>query len=124
MSSTLYRLGRTMGRARWRVIGVWALLVVVLGGLALALGGQLSAQFEIPGTQAQEGLDELGTRFPQMGGTSGQLVFTTDDDAAPPVHVARALCRPAGGDHGAVVAHTQGAAPSGGDRDDVRPGGH
>lgn len=68
-----------MARRHWRVIGAWAALVVLLGGLAVGLGGTLSTQFEIPGTQAQEGLDELATRFPQMSGTSGQVVFVTDD---------------------------------------------
>ncbi len=79
MSSALYRLGRTMARARWRVVGAWAVLVVLFGALAVGLGGQLSSQFEIPGTQAQQGLDELATRFPQLSGTSGQIVFVTTD---------------------------------------------
>lgn len=86
MSSSLYRLGRSMARARWRVIGAWSLLVVLLAALAVGLGGALSAQFEIPGTQAQEGLDELATRFPQMSGTSGQLVFITTDGTAIDAH--------------------------------------
>ncbi|MFE5774881.1 MMPL family transporter [Brachybacterium sp. NPDC056505] len=79
MSSTLYRLGRAMAHARWKAVGVWALLLVVLGGLAIGLGGSFSSQFEIPGTQGQEGLDELAYRFPQMSGTSGQLVFLSED---------------------------------------------
>ncbi|GAB2543715.1 MMPL family transporter [Brachybacterium huguangmaarense] len=88
MSSSLYRLGRAMARARWKVVGAWGLLLVVLGLLAVGLGGQLSAQFEIPGTQAQEGLDELATRFPQLSGTSGQIVFTTDDGSSVDDHAA------------------------------------
>lgn len=68
-----------MARLHWRVIGVWAILAVLLSGLAVGLGGTLSTAFEIPGTEAQEGLDELSTRFPQMSGTSGQIVFVTED---------------------------------------------
>jgi RND superfamily putative drug exporter len=79
VSSSLYRLGRAMARARWKAVGVWALLLVVIGALAVGLGGAFSTQFEIPGTQAQDGLDELSERFPQMSGTSGQLVFVADD---------------------------------------------
>ncbi|MFC0674359.1 MMPL family transporter [Brachybacterium hainanense] len=79
MSSSLYRLGRAMARARWKAVGVWALLMLVAGSLAIGLGGAFSSQFEIPGTEAQEGLDVLSTRFPQMSGTSGQLVFVTAD---------------------------------------------
>jgi len=68
-----------MARVRWRVLGAWAVLVVLFGALAVGLGGQLSSQFEIPGTQAQQGLDELSTRFSQLSGTSGQIVFVTTD---------------------------------------------
>ncbi|PWH05718.1 RND transporter [Brachybacterium endophyticum] len=79
MSSTLYRLGRAMARARWKAVGTWLSLLVVMGVLAVGLGGAFSTQFEIPGTQAQEGLDELADRFPQMSGTGGQLVFVATD---------------------------------------------
>lgn len=86
MSSSLYRLGRAMARARWKAVGAWALLMIVIGGLALGLGGAFSTQFEIPGTPSQEGLDELSTRFPQMSGTSGQLVFVTTDGSTVEAH--------------------------------------
>jgi RND superfamily putative drug exporter len=82
VSSTLYRLGRAMAHARWKAVGVWALLLVILGALAIGLGGSFSSQFEIPGTQGQEGLDELADRFPQMSGTSGQLVFLSEDGSS------------------------------------------
>lgn len=79
MSSSLYRLGRAMARGRWKVIGAWLALLALSGGLAFGLGGAFSSTFEIPGTESQQGLDELAQRFPEMGGTAGQLVFVTTD---------------------------------------------
>lgn len=68
-----------MAAARWKAVAVWAVILVALGGLALGLGGKFSSEFSIPGTEAQEGLDELANRFPEMGGSSGQIVFVTTD---------------------------------------------
>ncbi|WP_149205327.1 MMPL family transporter [Actinotalea subterranea] len=75
MSSQLYRLGRTMARRRGVVLLVWLVLLVGTGLAAVATGGQLEDNLTIPGTEAQDGLDVLGQRFPQISGTSGQLVF-------------------------------------------------
>lgn len=75
MSSVLYRLGRLAARRRRAVLIAW--LVV----LALAVGGALfnrgtNDTFEIPGTQSQDALDYLGRVFPEVSGTSAQLVIT------------------------------------------------
>src|ERR671910_97665 len=75
MSSLLYRLGHAVvGRARL-VIALWAVVLVALGGLAAGLGGQLQDNMTIPGTESQEGLDTLEQRFPELAGTSGQVLF-------------------------------------------------
>ncbi|MDO5662274.1 MAG: MMPL family transporter [Brachybacterium sp.] len=79
MSSSLYRLGRAMARARWKAVGAWLLIILVAGALAIGLGGRLTEQFDIPGTEAQEGLDQLDVRFPEMSGASGEMVFVTSD---------------------------------------------
>ena len=86
MSSSLYRLGRTMAAAPWRAVGAWITLIVLLGGLAVGLGGKLNSDIAIPGTEAQNGLDMLATRFPEMGGASGQFVFTTSDGTTIDAH--------------------------------------
>ena len=75
MSSLLYRLGRLAARRRWLVIGVWIALVAGVGAAASGLGGTLQSTFSIPGTQAQDALDELQQRFPQLSGASAQVVF-------------------------------------------------
>jgi RND superfamily putative drug exporter len=68
-----------MAAARWKVVAVWAILLAAVGGLSVGLGGEFSSEIKIPGTEAQEGLDSLANRFPEMGGTGGQIVFTTTD---------------------------------------------
>ncbi len=75
MSSFLYRLGRSVaGRAR-RVMAVWLLVLLAVGAVAGLAGGQLRDDLTIPGTESQAGLDVLETRFPELTGTLGQIVF-------------------------------------------------
>src|SRR6185437_8276319 len=74
MSSLLYQLGRAAFRARRRVLAVWlAALVLLLGGAALLSNGTDNT-FSIPGTESQEAQDALARTFPQVSGTSAQLV--------------------------------------------------
>ena len=86
MSSSLYRLGRLMASLRWKIVGAWLVLLVIIGGLAVGLGGTFSSDIEIPGTEGQRGIDALATRFPEMGGTSGQVVFVTEDGSTVDEH--------------------------------------
>src|SRR5699024_9778962 len=79
VSSSLYRLGRLMASLRWKVVGAWVALLVIVGGLAVGLGGTFSTDIEIPGTEGQRGIDTLAHRFPEMGGTSGQVVLRAQD---------------------------------------------
>lgn len=82
MATLLYRLGRFSFRRAWIVIGIWlALIVTVLGG-GLALGGQSSESFVIPGTESQEALDRLSAVFPQVAGASVQVVSEAPEGAS------------------------------------------
>ncbi|MBE7324773.1 MMPL family transporter [Nocardioides sp. Y6] len=79
MSSYLYRLGRAAATsARWVIIG-WVVLLLALGGAAVALGGSLEEDLTIPGTESQTGIDQLDERFPLLAGTSGQLLFVAPE---------------------------------------------
>ena len=79
MSSSLYRLGRLMARLRWKVVGAWTALLVIVGALAVGLGGAFTTDIEIPGTEAQRGIDVLADRFEELAGTSGQVVVVAED---------------------------------------------
>jgi RND superfamily putative drug exporter len=79
VSSYLYRLGRQVARRAKTVLALWLLLAVLLGALTVSLGGNLQNDFTIPGTESQQGLDALTQRFPEVSGTSAQLVFVAPE---------------------------------------------
>ncbi|WP_025157336.1 MMPL family transporter [Leifsonia aquatica] len=74
MSSLLYSIGRWAFRARKLVVSLWLLLLVLLAGGAIAFNQGTDNTFSIPGTESQEALDTLSRTFPQVSGTSAQIV--------------------------------------------------
>lgn len=75
MSSILYSIGRWAFRARKLVISLWIILLVALGGGAALLNQGTDNSFSIPGTESQDALDTLSRTFPQVSGTSAQIVI-------------------------------------------------
>ena len=75
MSSSLYRLGRLMARRARLVLVAWVLAVLGAGLVAVGAGGTLQEDLTIPGTESQHGLDVLERQFPEVAGTSGQVLF-------------------------------------------------
>ncbi|MGH3457032.1 MMPL family transporter [Aeromicrobium sp.] len=75
MSILLYRLGGAISRRRGLVVGVWLLLLVLLGTGASTLGDRYDDSFSIPGTDSEKGQDLLAQRFGQTG-ANGQILFT------------------------------------------------
>jgi len=82
MATLLYRIGRFAYRRPWRVIGVWLVLLVGILGGGVALGGQTSESFAIPGTESQNALDRLEAVFPSVAGASAQIVLVAPDGAS------------------------------------------
>lgn len=82
MSSFLYGLGRAAFRHRRRVLAAWIAGFVLLGGLALVIGGKFDESFTLPGTESQTALDSLGRTFPQVSGTSAQVIVVAPDGAS------------------------------------------
>ncbi|WP_439592727.1 MMPL family transporter [Microbacterium sp.] len=82
MSTLLYALGRWSFRHPWRVLIAWILLLGIAGGGALAFSKGTDNSFSIPGTEAQAGLEQLNRTFPQVSGTSAQIVIVADDGDA------------------------------------------
>jgi RND superfamily putative drug exporter len=75
MSRLLYRMGRSGARHPWRVIGAWIVVAVVVVGLRGAVGGATTDRFTLPGTETQQAVDLLESRFPAQAGANGQVVF-------------------------------------------------
>ncbi len=75
MNRWLERLGGFSARWHWVVIIAW---VIILGGLLLAkqqFGGDYVNNYNVPGTQSDDGLNRLNSTFSSQGGYSGQIVF-------------------------------------------------
>ena len=79
MSTLLYALGRWSYRHPWRVLASWILLLGLAGGGALAFSSGTDNTFSIPGTESQAGLEQLSRTFPQVSGTSAQIVVVAED---------------------------------------------
>ncbi|MCI0157237.1 MMPL family transporter [Leifsonia shinshuensis] len=77
MSSLLYMLGRAAYRARRWVLTGWLVALVLLLAGAGALSNGTDNTFSIPGTESQEAQDALARTFPEVSGTSAQLVAVT-----------------------------------------------
>ena len=79
MSTILYRWGRAAASRPWRMIAAWLAVAAAVFALQATVGGELSDDFAIPGTEAQRGIDMLEQRFPSEGGASGRVVFADPD---------------------------------------------
>lgn len=75
MSEALYRVGRWSFTFRGWVIALWAIALAALI-LGSSFWGRPAAEgFTIPGTEAQQAMDDLQLAMPELGGASGQLVL-------------------------------------------------
>ncbi len=71
----LERWARLAHRRRGRVVAAWVLILVGLIASAIAFGGTYATNFELPGSETQEALDLLESRFPSQSGDEAVLVF-------------------------------------------------
>jgi putative drug exporter of the RND superfamily len=77
LNAWLESLGGFSVRRRWFVVAAW---VIILGGLLLArqqFGGAYVNNYNVPGTQSDDGLNRLNSTFSSQGGYAGQIVFHT-----------------------------------------------
>src|SRR5690606_8190843 len=70
----------------------WLIILAAAGGGALALNSGTDNSFSIPGTESQDGLEQLSRSFPQVSGTNAQFIVVaaggdrvTDDDYREPI---------------------------------------
>jgi RND superfamily putative drug exporter len=73
----LAALGRGCARHHWVVLGIWLVVAVAVSVSASAWGGHTVNKFSIPGSDSEGALDVMTTNFPQLAGTSAQVVFET-----------------------------------------------
>ncbi|MFP3713799.1 MMPL family transporter [Puerhibacterium sp. TATVAM-FAB25] len=79
MSSVLYALGRWAVRARRLVLLLWVGLLVVVGGVGVLVNQGLDNEVTIPGTESSQALEQLSATFPQVSGTSAQIIVIAPD---------------------------------------------
>ncbi|MGV8908167.1 MAG: MMPL family transporter [Propionicimonas sp.] len=75
MSSFLYRLGRACYRFRGRVLLAWAVIIVLVGGVAVAVGGHFNDVFEVPGASSTKALAQLKVTFPEAADASATVLI-------------------------------------------------
>jgi len=92
VSTLLSSLGRWSFRHPWRVLVAWLIILAAAGGGAVVLQQGTDNSFSIPGTEAQDGLEQLSRSFPQVSGTNAQFIVVaadgdhvTDDDYREPI---------------------------------------
>ena len=74
MSRLLHRLGHSTAAHPWRTIAAWLVLAVAFAGLAASFGGTPHDNWDIPGAQAQHGIDQLREHTPGAGNASARVV--------------------------------------------------
>ena len=79
MSTALYALGQWASKARVLVLIFWIAVLGVFGAGAAFLGQGANGAIEIPGTESQDALDTLSRTFPEVSGSSGQIIVVAAD---------------------------------------------
>ncbi|WP_052209557.1 MMPL family transporter [Kocuria sp. ZOR0020] len=79
MAKFLYSLGRGAARRAWAVVAAWVAVLALSIGAFVGFGGNLTNQFEIPGTETQRLADQLADELPEANEGVGTIVFSTED---------------------------------------------
>ncbi|WP_151525929.1 MMPL family transporter [Serinicoccus kebangsaanensis] len=79
MATLLHRLGRWCARHRLTVVAVWAAVLALTVTGMLTLAKPLSNEFSIPGSRFEQVLETLQEEIPEAAGTTGTVVFRSDD---------------------------------------------
>ena len=74
MAEQLRKLGELMFKLKWWVLGVWVVILAVLGLIATQVGFNTTSDISIPGTQAQQALTRFNELFPDTGAQSAKVV--------------------------------------------------
>ena len=74
-TSTLEKIARACVRHRWIVIGAWVAALVVINGIAGAVGPDYRTDFTLPASETKEVQELLEANSPDRAGFTGQIVF-------------------------------------------------
>ncbi len=75
LNQLLERVGGFSAKRHWVVVVAWVLILGGLLGAKAAFGGDYVNNYNVPGTQSDEGLNRLNDTFAAQGGYAGQIVF-------------------------------------------------
>ena len=98
----LASLARACVRHRWIVIGAWVALLVVISGIANAVGPDYRTDFVLPDSESKEVQELMEANNPERAGFSSQIVIQADQGVDDPqvqerLEAAHGLRRRAGG---------------------------
>jgi hypothetical protein len=80
VTALLSRVGRWCAAHGWRVVVVWLLVLLSIGGLNRAIGGKAAETYRLPGTDAAVAQDLIARAFPGSATEASPLVLTSDLD--------------------------------------------
>src|SRR6476659_7609779 len=83
MTRLLYRLGHGSAAHPWRVLAGWLLVAGTVFTLAGTVGGPTQENWDVPGAQAQHGIDMLREHVPGAGNATARVVLHRDRQVAP-----------------------------------------
>lgn len=111
MALWLYRLGKLCIRRRRLVLAVWIMVLAGMATVSVALGGETTDEFTLPGTESQQAFDLLDERFPTQGGSLTRVVFAAGPGATVTSDAATGAIEEAFDALGAVDGVSLAAAP-------------
>jgi putative drug exporter of the RND superfamily len=76
----LARWMRACATHPWRVVGAWIGIIVLLVVTVVSFGGSLKDEFDIPGSDAQKGIDLIESEFASEQGGVLNVVFAASPD--------------------------------------------
>ena len=79
MATLLHRLGRWCAQHRLGVVVIWAAVLGLTVTGMLTMAKPLSNEFSIPGSRFEAVLETLQEEIPEAAGTTGTVVFRSDD---------------------------------------------
>jgi len=74
MGTFLHKLGTKAFERKWLVVGIWLIILIVLGLAAKHFMQPTNGSISIPGTEAQKTLTRFNELFPSTGAASSKLV--------------------------------------------------